>query len=361
MLVADNRMANPEHLEILKQGVKAWNKWRQEHPKTSPDLSNADLSGVNLSRADLRGINLSEANLSKADLSGATLITAILYWTDLSEADLTHANLNGADLTHAVLNEADLTYADLSGADFLSACLIGANLFGAKLSKADLKEAGLGLTVMANTDLSNVKGLASVGHFGPSFISIDTFFRSGGTIPEVFLRGAGVPDIFIEYAASLAGKPIEFYSAFISYSSKDEDLAKRLHADLQAKGVRCWFAPEDLKLGDKFRTEIDRAIRLHDKLLLLLSANSILSDWVEKEVETAFDRERRDKRTVLFPVRLDDSIMDAVDGWAADIRRTRHIGDFTKWKDHDAYQKAFDRLLRDLKAGAKSPEADKKG
>ena len=126
-----------------------------------------------------------------------------------------------------------------------------------------------------------------------------------------------------------------------------------LPSDLQTKGVRCWFAPEDLKIGDKFRTEIDRAIRVHDKLLLLLSANSILSDWVEKEVETAFDRERHDKRTVLFPIRLDDTIVDAVDGWAADIRRTRHIGDFTNWKDHDSYQTAFERLLRDLKASTK--------
>jgi hypothetical protein len=151
--------------------------------------------------------------------------------------------------------------------------------------------------------------------------------------------------------------PIPKYcSMFISYSSKDKALAKRLYADLQAKGVRCWFAPEDLKIGDKFRTEIDRAIRVHDKLLLLLSASSILSDWVEKEVETAFDRERRDKRTILFPIRLDDTIMDAVDGWAADIRRSRHIGDFTNWKDHDSYQKAFDRLLRDLKSNKPANE-----
>jgi hypothetical protein len=36
--------------------------------------------------------------------------------------------------------------------------------------------------------------------------------------------------------------------------------------------------------------------------------------------------------------------------WAADIRHTRHIGDFSRWKDHDAYQQAFERLPRDLKA-----------
>jgi hypothetical protein len=42
--------------------------------------------------------------------------------------------------------------------------------------------------------------------------------------------------------------------------------------------------------------------------------------------------------------------METDRAWAADIRRTCHIGDFTRWKDHAAYQKAFDRLLRDLKA-----------
>ena len=37
-------------------------------------------------------------------------------------------------------------------------------------------------------------------------------------------------------------------------------------------------------------------------------------------------------------------------GRAIDPARQRHIGDFSRWKDHDSYQKAFDRLLRDLKA-----------
>jgi hypothetical protein len=34
----------------------------------------------------------------------------------------------------------------------------------------------------------------------------------------------------------------------------------------------------------------------------------------------------------------------------ASLRRTGHIGDFRAWKDHDKYQKSFDRRLRDLKA-----------
>jgi hypothetical protein len=161
-----------------------------------------------------------------------------------------------------------------------------------------------------------------------------------------------VPEDFIVYMKSLVGKPIEFYSCFISYSSKDDDFAKRLYADLQAQNVRCWFAPEDLKIGDKFRMRIDEAIRVHDKLLLVLSENSVTSAWVEKEVETAFEKEQRQGgKPVLFPIRLDDAVMQTDQAWAADIRRTRHTGDFTRWKDHDAYQRSFQRLLRDLKAG----------
>jgi hypothetical protein len=76
------------------------------------------------------------------------------------------------------------------------------------------------------------------------------------------------------------------------------------------------------------------------------------SDWVRDEVESCFDREEREKSLVLFPVRLDDAIMDTDAAWAASIRRQRQIGDFSKWKDHDSYQKAFDRLLKDLKAEA---------
>lgn len=45
-------MANPEHLEILKQGPKAWNRRREKHPSGGPDLSGAELSGVELSGVD---------------------------------------------------------------------------------------------------------------------------------------------------------------------------------------------------------------------------------------------------------------------------------------------------------------------
>jgi hypothetical protein len=88
---------------------------------------------------------------------------------------------------------------------------------------------------------------------------------------------------------------------------------------------------------------------LYDKLLLVLSKDSVDSPWVEAEVEAAFE-ERKQKRKVLFPIRLDDTVMKTTQVWAADVRRTRHIGDFTQWKKHDQFEKVFARLLRNLKA-----------
>ena len=102
-----------------------------------------------------------------------------------------------------------------------------------------------------------------------------------------------------------------------------------------------------MPIGGKILDEIDSAIRLRDKVLLILSEHSIKSDWVKDEVTKAFEEERSRGLTVLFPIRLDDAVMDTNEPWAAKLR-ARHIGDFTRWKEHDEYQKSFARVLRDL-------------
>jgi hypothetical protein len=362
-------MANQEHLEIIGQGSEVWNTWRRDNNGPIPDLQEANLYKANLNVVNLRGVNLSGANLYGAHLRGANLSRADLSRADLTEADLqtghlSRANLSGAILRGANLSGIDLNMADLTGADLRRADISGgylkgatlrgaaldlANLSDAKLSEVDITGAMVGWTIFADNDLSFVKGLETVEHRGPSTIGIDTLFRSKGNIPEIFLRGAGLPDDFITYVRALTSRPIEFYSCFISYSSRDQNFAERLHTDLQRKGVRCWFAPEDLKIGAKTRDTIDESIRLHDKLLLILSKHSVSSQWVEHEVEAALERESRENRLVLFPVRLDDAVMDTDKAWAANIRRTRNVGDFRRWKSHDDYQKALDRMLRDLK------------
>lgn len=355
-------MANEEHLDILSRGVAVWNKWRKDNPKLIPELHFADLRKVDLNGIDFIQANLYQTYLTNTNLSGANLSGARLLGADLRGANLSGADLSGAYLPHAYLNEVNLCGTILSTADFSGAYLPHADLSDALLrfvrfNAADLSSSNfyntkIERTVFANADLKNVKNLMTCKHLGPSYIDHSTLINSG-KLPEKFLRGCGFPDEFIEYIPSLFWEksPFEFYSCFISYSSKDEAFAKRLHADLQDNGVRCWFTPEDMKIGDKIRDRIDESIRVYDKLLLIFSENSLNSTWVENEVESAFEKEEKSKGTVLFPIRLDAAVMDTGAAWAKTIKRTRHIGDFTCWKAHDAYQEAFQRLLRDLKGG----------
>ncbi len=312
----------------------------------------ADLSGANLSKAGLEMANLNRARLRGANLREANLGGAQLRRADLNEADLWGANLRWADLSEANLGGADLQWADLSEANITRANLAGVNLARAVISS----------TSFIDNNLSEVGGLDTVQHRGPSTIGIDTVYRSRGKIAPSFLRGAGVPDNFIEYMDSLSGKALEFYSCFISYSTKNEDeqFADRLYSDLQNKGVRCWFAPHDIQGGRKLHEQIDTAIRMHEKLLLILSANSMNSEWVRTEIRKARKRERTEKKRVLFPVRLvsfevirDWELFDADEGkdLAIEIREF-YIPDFSDWKKHDSYAAAFQNLLRDLTAVA---------
>jgi uncharacterized protein YjbI with pentapeptide repeats len=166
-------MANPEHLEILKQGIDVWNAWRAREPLIRPDLSaaslsEANLSGANLSGADLGGANLEGTNLSEADLSVANLrganLRANLSGANLRGADLEGADLramldrailSGANLRDANLSEASPSGADLSGADLRDANLRGANLRDANLFRAILRGANLR---GANLYAANLRG-----------------------------------------------------------------------------------------------------------------------------------------------------------------------------------------------------------
>jgi len=383
-------MANPEHLKILQQGVEQWNKWRKQHPNVTPDLSQEDLSGWQLSGAnlgntrtmllestedfgsvtftpaDLYEVDLSGADLSSADLSGADMRGSEVRGANLRAANIERANLDGVDLQCSDLTMADLSCASLLGTYLRKVCLQGALLYFANFVGTDLMDAVFDKAIMHGThfggvDLSVAIGLETVEHRGPCTIGIETIYESRGKIPEVFLRGCGVPDEFIAYIGSMVGRPIEFYSCFISYSTKDQEFAERLHADLQAKGVRCWFAPEEMKAGRKLHEQIDEAIRLHDKLLLILSEHSMSSNWVKTEIANAREREKREGKQLLFPITLVP--FEAIKQWKlfdADIGidsareiREYFIPDFSNWKDHDSYQEAFQRLVKDLKAGAR--------
>jgi uncharacterized protein YjbI with pentapeptide repeats len=343
-------MANEEHLAILRRGVRVWNRWRVENHDIRPDLSNAQLSGADLSTAMLNYANLRGTNLGGANLSSTLLLATDLYLVNLRGASLHNANLSHARLTDTSLINASLTGANLSNA----------HMFNTPMHSADLSGAVMGLTAFGDLDLSGVKGLETVTHLTPSHISIGTLVKSRGKIPDSFLRGCGVPESFIEYLPSLLGamQPIEFYSCFISYSTKDEAFAKRLHSKMRDNNLRVWFANEQLKGGRKLHEQIDEAIRVYDKFIIVLSPESLRSKWVMNEVRRTRKAELTNNQRKFFPIALMD--YRELEGWecidpetgtdlAAEIREY-YVPDFRDWKNHDSFEKAFAQLLEGLKA-----------
>jgi uncharacterized protein YjbI with pentapeptide repeats len=159
-------MANEEHVALLKQGVKVWNKWREKTPNIKPDLHKAnlhkaDLRGAILTEANLRGTILYEAFLNGANLPGAILSRADLRGAILHKANLSKAHLNGANLSRADLFRADLRGADLRGAilteaNLSKAILTETNLSGVDLSRVGLYEANLSEAILSRADLHGV-------------------------------------------------------------------------------------------------------------------------------------------------------------------------------------------------------------
>ncbi|MEW5922436.1 MAG: toll/interleukin-1 receptor domain-containing protein [Candidatus Zixiibacteriota bacterium] len=338
-------MDREEALKLLrggKEGIDKWN-WARMHVGKNDslfDLSGVDLGDTFLRKANLRCINFADANLRSTNMIGANLSNSNLMGVNLKNADLLDANLDGTDLSLAYLLES-------------------------KFHNTSLKKAVFSMALLGNTifscDLSQVIGLESTRHVANSFLDTQSILTFKSDLPEKFLKGCGLRDEEIAYFRAQVGKPIRFYTCFISYSTADEEFASRLYNDFQGAGIRCWKWDKDARTGKSIWGEIDHAIRQFNKLVLIASESSLKSPYVADEIERAIQKEREligrknkgeyDGETdVLFPVRIDDYIFEK---WEherkADVVK-KVIADARGWENDNAkYRNVRDKLIADLK------------
>jgi uncharacterized protein YjbI with pentapeptide repeats len=336
----------------------------------------ADLHSAYLTKANLREADLRYAMIQRVDLAGADLRGADLNGAALTGARLYSANLSGAHLQQASLNLADLSEADLHSANLSAANLSAANLTKANFTRANLSEASCVLTAFNAVDLSEVIGLDSIKHTGPSTVGVDTLFLSKGRIPDAFLRGCGLSpwEVLSQKMydpaltpTSLADLQVQVFDAwtkgrsllngcFMSYSWNDAQFVDNLRERLVAEGINIWLDRHDMVAGT-IQDQVWRAIQIYHAVIIVLSQHSIASDWVENELDMARKKEREQGRAVLCPVALDDSWKQkvAIDGGPGDPSRQlwrtlaqKLVVDFSNWET-DQFDRSFEKLLRGLK------------
>ena len=350
-------MANPEHVAVVKGRAFAVARWRARYFRSRAhlDLSGAYLSGsrmpgidlafddlteIDLTRSDLRngnfgGAKLREAHLSRCNLNranfadsqaagvsfirsnlrGSNLNNADLRGADLSNCDaafatLVGANLAGADLTEADLTMADLTDANLSGARLNAACLDVANLTRCDLRRSSfvrtrldrtLVEDGLvDMTLFSDCDLSEVLGLDTLRHEGPSMVGADTLSRSHGCIPQVFLMSAGVPPDFIDGRVRLFARETPHRRFLLIGSVVDDTIVNWLESELRLRGMQCWSLladDEETAYNTQVYPPMSR-FRNFDRVALLCSREALESAACWRLYQEIMQRQAESARRV---------------------------------------------------------------
>jgi hypothetical protein len=87
---------------------------------------------------------------------------------------------------------------------------------------------------------------------------------------------------------------------FLSYSPADERFAKQLALELTQRGCDVWDPRAELFAGDNWAEQIGQALKQSKAMVVLLSPDSVNSDWVRREIEYALGDPNYAGR--LFPV-----------------------------------------------------------
>ncbi|HTA98137.1 MAG TPA: toll/interleukin-1 receptor domain-containing protein [Solirubrobacteraceae bacterium] len=93
---------------------------------------------------------------------------------------------------------------------------------------------------------------------------------------------------------------------FLSHSSTDKPFVTKLAIDLVNRGMPVWFDTWEMDTGDSLQARIYDGIGDSDLIVVVLSASSVGSSWVRKELTAALTLEDRRGKTLVVPIRISD-------------------------------------------------------
>jgi len=99
---------------------------------------------------------------------------------------------------------------------------------------------------------------------------------------------------------------------FLSHSSEDKPFVRQLAADLTAAGVDVWLDEQRIKVGDSIPEKINQGLASSDFFALVVSENSVRSEWVKKELNNALISEVQRRKVHILPLKIDQSEIPSV-------------------------------------------------
>jgi hypothetical protein len=138
------------------------------------------------------------------------------------------------------------------------------------------------------------------------------------------------------------------FSIFLCHSSKDKPFAASLASKLAAEDIKVWLDEAEIKIGDFLSEKIRSAIDEMSCFAVILSNNSIGSQWVERDLQTVIQKELVEKRVVILPLLLNEVDLPT-------FLREKKYADFT---EVDRLDESYEQLLTVLKPIATQRFAD---
>ena len=133
---------------------------------------------------------------------------------------------------------------------------------------------------------------------------------------------------------------------FLSHTWKDKGFVRRLAGDLRAAGVRVWLDEAELTVGDSLIEKIRAGIDEMEYLAVVLTPQSVASEWVKREVDIAMSQEIEGKRLKVLPLMLEECALPG-------FLQGKVYADFAKPENYDT---ALAGLLKRL--GSRNAVAD---
>lgn len=372
-------MAEGKHRAVLLEGVRNWNTWRAEHPDIKPDLRGLNLReeefrgprgrfyfDFDTALADYDGFDFSNTNLKFADLSFCRFKDADFTNALLQEAKCSNSDFSSCCFYSAKLNRTDFTDSKMDSASLEMSTLSQTILESVSLMRTDFSNSRLFRTVFGYVDMSQVIGLSSARFQLRCLVDLITV-RLSETDRDIFLKGAGYPDWAIEVnrlaeptntdsnnadvgndlVQKRIGQPIQIADLFLSHSHGDSAAVDAIQDELNSRGIRSWRYTHDATSGPLERVVFDAmANRI---VLLVLSENSVESDWVEYEARLARQFAKDQRRNVLCPIALDNAWKTC--SWPERLRTQIEeytILDFSSWENRTSFHAEIDRLIAGL-------------